>query len=99
MMPSAELLQRLQTLHPNLEKNMDGDNDTSRTWRVPGYAGSVGFISSMSDQFCGTCNRLRVTADGQIKVCTRSTCQFRAVTLNRVLRSACSTPRKSLCVT
>ena len=27
-----------------------------------------GFISSMSDHFCGTCNRLRLTADGQIKV-------------------------------
>ncbi|KAH9929660.1 uncharacterized protein B0H18DRAFT_1084030 [Fomitopsis serialis] len=31
--------------------------------------GSFGFISSMSDHFCGSCNRLRLTADGQIKVC------------------------------
>jgi len=29
----------------------------------------VGFITSMSDQFCGTCNRLRMTADGNLKVC------------------------------
>jgi len=33
------------------------------------YAGRVGFITSMSSHFCGTCNRLRVTADGQLKVC------------------------------
>lgn len=31
--------------------------------------GSVAFITSMSDSFCGTCNRLRLTADGQIKSC------------------------------
>jgi cyclic pyranopterin phosphate synthase len=36
---------------------------------VPGFAGRVGFISSMSDHFCATCNRLRLTADGQLKVC------------------------------
>ena len=35
---------------------------------ILGFRGNFGFISSMSDHFCGTCNRLRVTADGQIKV-------------------------------
>lgn len=29
----------------------------------------VGFITSMSEQFCGSCNRLRLTADGNLKVC------------------------------
>jgi cyclic pyranopterin phosphate synthase len=36
---------------------------------VPGYQGKLGFITSMTDHFCGTCNRLRITADGSIKVC------------------------------
>lgn len=31
--------------------------------------GQVGFITSMSDHFCGGCNRLRITADGNLKVC------------------------------
>lgn len=31
--------------------------------------GRVGFITSMSQHFCGGCNRLRVTADGKLKVC------------------------------
>ena len=31
--------------------------------------GRVGFITSMSQHFCGSCNRLRVTADGKLKVC------------------------------
>ena len=43
-------------------------NDTAQTWKIPGYRGTAGFISSMSDHFCGSCNRLRLTADGQMKV-------------------------------
>lgn len=44
-------------------------NETAKTWSVSGFAGSVGFITSMSDHFCGSCNRLRITADGNLKVC------------------------------
>lgn len=44
-------------------------SSTSRNYRLPGYTGTFGFISSMSNHFCGTCNRLRLTADGCLKVC------------------------------
>ena len=44
-------------------------NDTTKWYQVPGYAGRVGFITSMSSHFCGGCNRLRITADGKLKVC------------------------------
>lgn len=37
-------------------------------WQVPGHSGRVGFISSMTKNFCSTCNRLRLTADGNLKV-------------------------------
>ena len=40
-----------------------------QSFRVPGFVGSIGFITSMSEHFCGTCNRLRITADGNLKVC------------------------------
>ena len=39
-----------------------------QAWRIPGYKGQIGFITSMSENFCGTCNRLRITADGNLKV-------------------------------
>ena len=39
-----------------------------QAWRVAGHAGTLGFITSMSDHFCGTCNRVRLTADGNLKV-------------------------------
>ena len=47
----------------------DGPNDTTKWWRAPGHEGRVGFITSMTHHFCGTCNRLRITADGKLKVC------------------------------
>ncbi|XP_038214322.1 GTP 3',8-cyclase, mitochondrial [Zerene cesonia] len=42
---------------------------TATVWKADGYAGSVGFISSMTQPFCSSCNRLRLTADGNLKVC------------------------------
>lgn len=63
------LLARISARYPGMAKAVDEPNDTARSYRIPGHAGSFGFISSMSDHFCGSCNRLRVTADGQIKVC------------------------------
>ena len=41
----------------------------SQAYRVPGFQGKIGFITSMSEHFCGSCNRLRLTADGNLKVC------------------------------
>jgi molybdenum cofactor biosynthesis protein A len=50
-------------------------SDTTKWYRVfnmssgTHYQGRVGFITSMSSHFCGSCNRLRITADGKLKVC------------------------------
>lgn len=68
MIAATELLGRISAVHPGVCKVTDEPNDTARSYRIPGYRGSFGFISSMSDHFCNTCNRLRITADGQIKV-------------------------------
>jgi cyclic pyranopterin phosphate synthase len=53
----------------NLQRISDSPNDTTKWYRASDNQGRVGFITSMSQHFCGTCNRLRVTADGQLKVC------------------------------
>lgn len=54
----------------NLQACSDDPKDsTSRGYRVSGYKGKLGFISSMSEHFCGGCSRLRLTADGNFKVC------------------------------
>lgn len=41
----------------------------AQVWKVHGFAGSVGFISAVSCGCCSTCNRIRATADGKIKLC------------------------------
>jgi len=44
-------------------------HDTTKWYHVSGHSGRVGFITSMTDDFCTGCNRLRITADGHLKVC------------------------------
>ena len=65
----TDMIKRIEEAHPTLTRLEDGPNDTSKTYQVPGFTGKVGFITSMSEQFCGSCNRLRLTADGNLKVC------------------------------
>jgi cyclic pyranopterin phosphate synthase len=56
----------------------------SRYWRVPGYDGRVGFISPHSHNFCGDCNRVRVTAEGRLLLCLG---QEYSTDLRRALRA------------
>ena len=44
-------------------------HDTAKKYSVPGHAGTFAVISTMSAPFCGTCNRMRLTADGKMKNC------------------------------
>jgi cyclic pyranopterin phosphate synthase len=46
-----------------------GSNDTAKHFTVTGHAGSFAIISTMTSPFCGTCNRMRLTADGKLKNC------------------------------
>ena len=41
----------------------------ARTFRLPGFKGELGFISSVSEHHCPTCNRLRLTAAGYLRPC------------------------------
>lgn len=58
-----------------LGKMEDADvrtNGPARTYRLPGAAGSVGFISQITNDFCSRCNRLRLTHDGFLRPCLMS---------------------------
>ncbi|OAA33073.1 molybdenum cofactor biosynthesis protein 1 B [Moelleriella libera RCEF 2490] len=69
MVSYSEILDVIRAKYPAISKSADHKNDTSKTWSIPGFAGRVGFITSMTHNFCGTCNRLRITSDGNLKVC------------------------------
>lgn len=57
------------------EKSPDGGGP-ARYWTFPGAQGTVGFISPLSNHFCGSCNRLRLSADGKIRPCLFSDVRF-----------------------
>ncbi len=44
-------------------------NDTAKSYMIPGHVGSFAVISTMSEPFCESCNRMRLTADGKLKNC------------------------------
>ncbi|KAJ8678828.1 hypothetical protein QAD02_014615 [Eretmocerus hayati] len=69
MVPFVEMKQKIREKYPGLQRLGDQPNDTSKAYHVPGFVGQVGFITSMTEQFCSSCNRLRITADGNLKVC------------------------------
>jgi cyclic pyranopterin phosphate synthase len=48
-------------------------NDTAKNYKIKGFKGSFGVISPVTNPFCDTCNRIRLTADGKIKNCLFST--------------------------
>ena len=61
-----ERLQTLGTLHPVAQAPNDGG--PAERYRFHGAKGEVGFIRPISRHFCKTCNRLRLTAIGQLRV-------------------------------
>ncbi|RWA13852.1 hypothetical protein EKO27_g1233 [Xylaria grammica] len=69
MFSYSEMLHLIKEKYPQLERVKGHKNETSKTFKIPGFAGSLGFITSMTHNFCGTCNRLRITSDGNLKVC------------------------------
>lgn len=69
MISFQETLELIRSKYPAIQPVPGHKNDTSKTYQVPGFVGKVGFISSMTNDFCGTCNRLRITSDGNLKVC------------------------------
>lgn len=69
MFSYQEMLDVIRSRYPDLQRGQDHKNDTSKTFQVPGFIGKIGFVTSMTHNFCGTCNRLRVTGDGNLKVC------------------------------
>lgn len=85
MFSYKEMLAEIRKKYPTLEKVQDHKNDTSKTYRVPGFEGRVGFITSMTHNFCGTCNRLRITSDGNLKVCLFGNAE---VSLRDIIRKA-----------
>ena len=69
VVPGREILKRLQqkfSLQPMLTGNK---SETAKRWKFADGRGEIGIIAPVSEPFCGHCNRLRLTADGNIRTC------------------------------
>lgn len=71
LMPYDEVLARVKEQFPELKAEpVKSSNETSKIFRdSKRMVGSIGFISSMTNNFCSGCTRLRLTTDGNLKVC------------------------------
>lgn len=84
--PWREMLDRLQERF-DLEMEAGEGADPAKMWRCRTTGARVGFISSMSDHFCATCNRMRLTAQGGLRPCLH---QDAEVDLRALLRGGSS---------
>jgi cyclic pyranopterin phosphate synthase len=71
LVSQAEILNKVQELHTNdaIQRLTDKPNDTARNYKIKNYCGGFAIISSVTNPFCSTCNRIRLTADGKLKNC------------------------------
>jgi len=67
----------------NIIRLQDAPNDTSKNYKIKGYKGSFAIISSVTNPFCDSCNRLRLTANGQLKNCLFSSTESDLLTALR----------------
>ena len=68
-LPIAVVRRRLETLGPMEPVAVSATAGPARSFRLPGFKGELGFISSVSEHHCPTCNRLRLTAAGYLRPC------------------------------
>lgn len=76
-LPGTAVLEALPEL-----KEVPHDGGVARLYHLPGAQGDIGLINPVSSHFCGTCNRIRLTADGKLKPCLHSDQEYSIKGLN-----------------
>jgi cyclic pyranopterin phosphate synthase len=69
LVPAPQVLQRLRELYRLAPHDGPLGHGPAQYWQVPGARGTIGFIAGVSEHFCESCNRLRLTADGRLRTC------------------------------
>lgn len=64
-----KILDYVTEAYPDIEKLPSPDTSTSINYKIKGHKGTFGLIPSFSRTFCGSCNRLRITATGDVITC------------------------------
>ncbi|WP_203258756.1 GTP 3',8-cyclase MoaA [Hyunsoonleella ulvae] len=89
MVSYAEIMESVNTIfaEEDVIRLQDAPNDTSKNYKIKGYKGSFAIISSVTNPFCDSCNRLRLTANGQLKNCLFSATESDLLTTLRTGKS------------
>lgn len=88
-MPASQLIEKISGRYAlkavkNKTKKSDGP---AKIFQIKGGRGEIGFINPVSDHFCSTCNRMRLTSDGKLRACLLNEAE---VDLKAALRENCS---------
>lgn len=83
LVPGREVLERIAAVWPLEAVQQPGDPAPADRYRFTDGKGEIGVISSVTEPFCGTCNRLRLTADGAIRNCLFSDAEHQVRDLMR----------------
>lgn len=63
------IFEELKKSFPEIQRVAGAPNSTSMDYHIPGFKGKIGIIAGFTRTFCGTCNRIRITAKGMLKTC------------------------------
>jgi cyclic pyranopterin phosphate synthase len=88
-LPITQLMKKISS-HYELEQLSGKKNKSdgpAKIYKIKGGRGEIGFINPVSNHFCSTCNRLRLTADGKLRVCLL---KDEEIDLKKALREKCS---------
>jgi cyclic pyranopterin phosphate synthase len=73
VIPSSEILRRINVIHPIVEIPSSYTGETSSRWRYADGSGEIGVISSVTQAFCGDCTRARLSTEGKLYTCLFAT--------------------------
>lgn len=65
----VQIMNTVREKYPDIIKLPDPPYSTSYNYQIPGHKGSVGVIAAYTRSFCGSCNRIRLTPQGELKTC------------------------------
>ena len=69
VLPSAQVIERLQAEFPLIAIDPNYSGETAGRWRYADGGGEIGAISSVTQAFCGECNRARLSTEGKLFLC------------------------------
>src|SRR4029079_279545 len=73
VLPSAEVVRMIQAELPLVQLEPSAPGETAERWGYGDGSGEIGVISSVTQAFCGDCNRARLSTEGQLYLCLFAT--------------------------